>query len=208
MILADPLLRLDNYNNISFIYTSLTEAFFSYLKISAFISLLFALLFALLQAWMFIIPGLYFHEKKKLTLILSAFFILVILGAIIAYTFIIPIAWKFFLSFELQNKEFISISLQPKIDQYLSLVLNILITLSLSFHLPIYLYIALRLKVISHEWVVLKRNISLVMMFILAAMISPPDVLSQVLIVIPLFFLYELVIFLIVLNNEYSKNNK
>ena len=216
MILADPLLRLSTSTNlnpsISFIYTNLTEAFFSYLKISAFVSIVFTIPFILFQIWMFIIPGLYLHEKRKLSVILIAFFMLVILGLVIAYNFIIPIAWKFFLSFETQNIDFLSINLQPKIDQYLSLVISILITLSISFHLPIYLYLILRLNILSHEWVVLKRNISLLMMFILAAIISPPDVLSQILIVIPLFLLYELVVFLIVLSNEYDiltnkKNN-
>lgn len=204
MLLASPLIKLGTNTNISFIYTNLTEAFFSYLKIALFVSVLFTFPFILIQIWMFIIPGLHNNEKKKASFTLISFFILVTIGGLVAYTFIIPIAWKFFLSFEIQNEDFLSISLQPKMDQYLSLIINILVTLAISFHLPIYMYFLLRLNIISHKWVILKRNISLVMMFILAAMISPPDILSQILIVIPLFLLYELVIFIILLNDEYD----
>lgn len=206
IILAAPL--LDNNTDINFIYTNLTEAFFSYLKISAFGGILFSLPFMILQIWMFIVPGLYPHEKRKITIILAIFFILIILGVVIAYVLIIPVAWKFFLSFETQSKGLLSINLQPKMDQYFSLILNILVTLSFSFQLPMCLYFILKLNILSYKWVILKRNISLVMMFILAAVISPPDILSQVFVVIPLWFLYEFVLFLILLSKEYNSLEK
>ena len=205
MLLASPLIKLSTGStNIHFIYTNLTEAFFSYLKISFFISLLFVFPFILFQIWMFLVPGLYYNEKKKILFLISIFILLILFGTIMAYFFIIPIAWKFFLSFEIESQTFLSINLQPKMDQYLSLILNILITLGLSFHLPIYLYFILKSNIVSYEWIVLKRNISLVIVFILAAIISPPDIISQIFIAIPLFILYEFVVFLIILNKEYE----
>lgn len=204
-ILATPLFYTYEIKDLSFIYTHLTEAFLSYLKISFFASLLFTFPIILIQIWMFLIPGLFYYERKKITCYFFITFFFIIMGLLLGYFFILPTAWKFFLSFELYSHKSISIYLQPKIDQYFSLVIDILLIITITFHFPIYIYIFLKSNLIHYKWFLLKRNISLIIIFIIGAVISPPDILSQFFIGIPFTILYEIIMFLIIIQKEYKK---
>lgn len=213
-LLAKPLIienmeDLSNKNKIGFIYTNITEAFTTYMKISFLISLYVCFPVIIYQLWMFLVPGLYDYEKTKLGIFGVLSFFLFSLGALIAYLFIFPVAWKFFLSFQFVSTDgILQVQLQPKISQYLFLVIKILFLFGVCFQFPIYLVLLVQTNLITSEWCIKKRKIACVLCFIIAAMLSPPDVASQIIVVIPLLIFYEIAIFIMKLLEEYDRINK
>jgi sec-independent protein translocase protein TatC len=185
-LLLRPLIKLGGNTNI--IYTNLTEPFFSYMKLSSYFASFCTLPFLLIQLYLFIVPGLHKREKTWIAPCLFLTPILFCIGAWIAYYWIFPVAWKFFISFENHN---IPIKLEARVSEYLSLSSDIIIAFGLAFQLPILLLLLNRFGLVSVNSLKQGRRFSIVVIFIIAAIITPPDVLSQVILASIMILLYE-----------------
>ncbi len=180
------------------IYTNLTEAFFTYMKVAMFTGTFLTFPVLATQIWLFMAPGLYASEKKTLLPFLVASPILFFLGGALVYYVILPMAWSFFLSFQSDGSETsLPIVLEARVGEYLDLVMVLIFAFGVCFQLPIVLALLARAGIISAEWLVKKRRYALVIIFIIAAFLTPPDIISQTGLAIPLFLLYELSILFI-----------
>ena len=202
-ILIKPLLTISTQY---FIFTNLIEIFIMYLKILLIISLYLIIPFILYQIWLFFVPGLYIYEKISLKYFFYLIILTLCLGISIAYYIIIPIAWQFFISFETKEQNLFSIHYEAKINEYLILILNILLTISFCFQFPLYILLLINFNILNISWFYKKRKIAYICILIFAAIISPPDLFSQILLVIPLIILYEITIFYSLLFKEYQLN--
>ena len=199
--LAAPLFRLWQANgdtiNHKMIATNLTEIFFTNLQLAFYVALIISTPFFLLQLWLFIAPGLYRHEKRSFAFFLFATPFFFALGAVFVYYLVIPMAWEFFLSFEQFGNikgGAMMVEIQPKVSDYLSLVLQLVLAFGLSFETPVLLILLLQLGVITRAWLIKQRRYAIVIAFIIAGVLTPPDPLSQISLAVPLILLYELAI--------------
>jgi sec-independent protein translocase protein TatC len=175
------------------IYTGLAEAFFTYLKVAFWAGAFLTFPFVAAQLWLFIAPGLYRTEKRAFLPFLVATPILFFLGGAMVYYFIFPLAWRFFLSFETPPGEgALPIELEARVGEYLSLVMKLIFAFGLSFQLPVALTLMGRVGLITSEQLARNRKFAIVAVFVVAAIITPPDVISQVGLAIPILLLYEL----------------
>ncbi len=175
------------------IFTNLTEAFFTYFKISCYAGVIFSFPFVAFQLYFFVAPGLYKREKKWLIPIFIFSPLLFFSGAAIVYYFVMPLAWKFFLSFESINSEsHLPIVLEARISDYLDITLEMIIGFGLAFQLPIIALLLAKVGVVKGSWLSAQRKYAVVIIFIIAAILTPPDVISQVLLALPLLLLYEI----------------
>ena len=198
---------LDKELNRRLIFTALHEAFITYLKVAFFAAFFLTSPIILTQIWKFIAPALYNNEKKALLPYLVATPILFFIGGILVYYFIMPIAIKFFLSFEsAQSATNIAIELEAKVNEYLSLIMRLIFAFGISFQLPILLNLLARIGVVNSEYLKKSRRYVIVIIFTLAAILTPPDPITQVGLAIPLLLLYELSI--ITVRFTEKKNNK
>ena len=174
------------------IFTALHEAFFTYIKVSFWTALFVAFPFVAAQFWRFVAPGLYLHEKKAVLPYLVLSPILFFLGGALVYYFIFPLAWQFFISFETPGGNgALAVQLEPKVNEYLSLVMRLIFAFGISFQLPIVLTLMARAGMTTSQGLASKRKYAIVSSFIGAAIITPPDVISQVGLAIPIIILYE-----------------
>ena len=188
------------------IFTALQETFLTYLKVSFFASFFVTSPFILIQIWKFIAPGLYQHEKIAIMPYLIATPILFFLGGILVYYLIMPLAIKFFLSFEsVGSITNLPIQLEAKVNEYLSLVMKLIFAFGLSFQLPVALSLLARVGVIDSKFLRERRKYVVVIIFAAAAILTPPDPITQIGLAIPLLILYELSIFSV---NIIEKKNK
>lgn len=172
------------------IYTNLVEIFFSYLKLSYYVALFITIPFLICQFYLFIAPGLYQHEKKTVFPLLILVPILFFLGAIFVYHIIFPLAWKFFLSFEQVAP--LPLKLEAKVSEYLEITIAMVIAFGVAFELPVMLVFLAKLGLITSHDLIKKRRFAIVMIFIVAAILTPPDVISQIGLAIAMLILYEL----------------
>ena len=188
--LAKPLTSILQDGN-GLIYTALQEAFLTNVKVAFFTAAFISFPFLSFQIWSFISPGLLKKEKKISLPSLIAIPFLFLLGAAVVYYLISPIAWKFFLSFQTSQADSINITLQAKMNEYLSLMMTFIFAFGLAFQLPVILILLLRVGVLTIQQLVSFRKYAIVLAFIFAAIITPPDPFSQISLALPVIILYE-----------------
>ena len=175
------------------IFTALQETFLTYLKVSFFAAFFFTSPFILIQIWKFIAPGLYEHEKSAIMPYLIITPVLFLLGGMLVYYLVMPLAIKFFLSFETVGQgNTLPIQLEAKVNEYLSLIMRLIFAFGLSFQLPVLLNLLARVGVIDSEYLKIRRKYFIVIIFAAAAILTPPDPITQIGLAIPLLILYEL----------------
>ena len=178
------------------IFTALQETFLTYLKVAFFASFFITSPFILIQIWKFIAPGLYAHEKSAIMPYLIVTPILFFLGGALVYYLVMPLAIKFFLSFESSGiVTNLPIQLEAKVNEYLSLVMKLIFAFGLSFQLPVVLSLLARIGVVDSIFLKTRRKYVVVIIFAAAAVLTPPDPITQIGLAIPLLILYELSIF-------------
>ena len=190
--LAEPLaqiLREKGGDNRHLIFTQLYEAFFTNLKVAFFAAAFVSFPVIAAQIYMFVAPGLYRSEKRAMLPFLVATPFLFALGGALAYYFVFPAAFRFFLSFESNDGAGgLPIELEAKVSEYLSLVMKLIFAFGLAFLLTL----LAKVGIISSAGLKKYRRYAYVGMFIVAAIITPPDVITQSGLAIPLILLYEI----------------
>ena len=189
-IITRPLTRVLPKNSY-LIYTGLTEAFFTYMKVAFFAALIITCPYILYQIWKFIAPGLLPKEKKYVVPFVISSTSLFIGGVLFGYFVALPPAFEFFVSF---NNKYLQAMLSFK--DYLSLFVTFLLGFGVSFELPIFIFFLTKLGIVNAKMLSNQRRYAILIIFIVAAILTPsPDALSQILMAIPLMFLYEISIF-------------
>ena len=175
------------------IYTALHETFITYLKVAFFASIFISSPIILTQIYKFIAPGLYKNEKKALLPYLILTPVLFVLGAMLVYYLIMPLAIKFFLSFETSaDLNSLPIQLEAKVNEYLSLIMRLIFAFGISFQLPVILSLLARVGFVTSDYLKKRRRYVVVIIFAVAAILTPPDPITQIGLGIPLLILYEL----------------
>ena len=175
------------------IFTSLTEGFFTYLKVAMFGGAFIAFPVMATQLWLFVAPGLYRSEKRALLPFLLASPVLFVLGAALAYYFVFPFAWGFFLSFQTpQGAGGLPIELEARVSEYLDLVMKLIFAFGVTFQLPVALSLLAKVGIVTSAGLKRYRRYAIVGMFIVAAILAPPDVITQCGLAVPLIALYEI----------------
>ena len=175
------------------IFTALHETFITYLKVAFFAAIFLGSPILLIQIYKFIAPGLYKNEKKALLPYLIFTPILFLFGGMLVYYLVMPLAIKFFLSFEtMGSNTSLPIQLEAKVNEYLSLIMRLIFAFGVSFQLPVILSLLARIGIVDSKYLQERRKYFVVIIFALAAILTPPDPITQIGLALPLLLLYEL----------------
>ena len=185
-ILVQPLLRVMK-NGETLIFTGLPEAFFTYLKVALLSGLMLAAPVIIYQFWMFVVPGLYDREKRLMLpiIFLSSFFF--VGGSLFGYFIVFPWGFKFFLGFADEH-----IRALPSMKEYLGFSAKLLLAFGLVFELPLVITFLAKLGLVSVDFLKKNRKYALLLFFAGAAILTPPDVVTQIMMALPLMLLYEI----------------
>ncbi|HEY2970573.1 MAG TPA: twin-arginine translocase subunit TatC [Casimicrobiaceae bacterium] len=184
--LAAPLLKALPLGS-TMIATDVTGTFLVPLKVTLMAAFLIALPYVLYQMWAFVAPGLYQHEKRLALPVIFSSVVFFALGMAFAYFIVFPIAFGFFAGYAPTG-----VQMMTDIDKYLSFVLTMFIAFGITFEVPVVVVVLVRLGVVSLDKLRSIRGYVIVGAFIVGAIFTPPDVLSQVMLAVPLWLLYEL----------------
>ena len=210
-IISKPLLSIEESlikNSLEerrLIYTNITEAFTTQLTLAAYLGLYIILPNVIYQIWSFIRPGLYQNEQNFLRKIIVPSVLLFLLGLFLTFNILTPAICKFFLGFETTLEEgAIQIQLEAKISEYVSTILNTIFIITVLSQYPLLILILLYLGIIDFDWLVKQRKLFIFVFFIIGAICTPPDVLSQIVLAIVLSILYEGLLIILLLYNNYT----
>lgn len=170
----------------SFIFTSVTEAFMAYFKLSIVAAVFLASPVVLYELWMFVAPGLYEKEKRYVFPFIIFGSALFVIGALFCYFLVMPFLFSFFVGF---GGNFVTP--MPSLKEYIGLAIKLLVMFGLMFELPLLVYYLAKIGVIKHQTLARKRRYAILGIFVVSAVITPPDVASQMLMVVPMYGLYE-----------------
>ena len=183
--LAAPLLRVLP-KGATMIATDVTGTFFVPLKVTLMAAFLLALPYVLWQAWAFVAPGLYQHEKRLALPVIVSSFVFFLIGMSFAYFLVFPIAFGFFAAYAPEG-----VTMMTDIDKYLSFVLTMFIAFGITFEVPVVVIVLVRMRMVTLEKLRAIRPYVIVGAFVVGAIFTPPDVVSQLLLAVPLWLLYE-----------------
>lgn len=190
--LVQPLVDASG-NSARLIYTKLYEAFFTEIRVAAFAGFCMAFPFIANELWRFVAPGLYRREQRALLPFLLATPILFTCGAALAYYGVMPAAFRFFLTFQqLGGSNGVTREALPSMGEYLDLVMSMILAFGVAFLLPVLLMLLERAGIITRKQLVGGRRYAAVASFVIAAVLTPPDLWSQIALAIPLILLYEI----------------
>ena len=191
--LVEPLQKVfDGQSGRRMIFTAPTEAFFTYIKVAFFAACAISFPLVANQIWLFVAPGLYRNEKDAFLPFLVATPVMFTLGSALLYYAVLPVALKFFASFEVPSVEGqLPIQLEAKMSEYLSLVMTLIFAFGLSFQLPVLLLLLVRVGILSAQTLAEKRRYAVVGCVAFAGVVTPPDVFSQLSLAVPMYLLYE-----------------
>lgn len=177
------------------IYTNPAEIFITYLKLAFTSAILISCPIFITQIYLFLAPALYKKEKQALLLIFFFAPLLFFLGIFFAYFFIAPLALKFFLSFQMpQNilENQVAIEIEAKVSEYLSFISKLLFAFGIAFEFPIFLLVLIKFKILSVAKLQKTRKYWIIFIFIISAILTPPDVISQISLAIPMILMFEI----------------